>query len=471
MRVVTPESAGIPSTALERFYREIETLKMPLHSFMLLRHGDIVTEGWWAPHRRGERHIVYSVSKSITSLAVGFCIEEGLFRLTDRIVDLFPEKIDFTVDEYTRRITVEDLLTMRSGHPEATDRSGADWVKTFLMTPPPYPPGTIFGYDSTATHTLCALVQKAAGVKMMDYLKPRLFDKLGIEGAWCQEDPMGINTGSRGVHLKTEDMAKLGQMLLQKGRWRNEQVVPPGWLEAAAKKQADTAANTSNLDGNPGYGYQFWRFRGDAFGARGIGGQFIVVIPHLDMVWVSTGNLLDDEGSDDLILRLFWSMIAPFAADGPLPENPAACQSLLKLTRGLCMRMPEGKEQSPLLSSIAGRTYAFSPNDAGISSIGFAAEEGDAGIDIRLGETVWHIRAGLGRWVPQYVTFAKDGGWARCAFADDETLVCHVHLARKLGTYKLVAHIRGEELAVRLWSAGWTDFHRIALAAAGRACK
>ncbi len=463
---VTPESAGIPSTALERFYREIETLKMPLHSFLLLRHGNLIAEGYWSPHTPDERHIVYSVSKSITSLAVGFCIEEGRFRLTDKIVDLFPEKIDFPVDGFTKEITVEHLLTMRSGHPAATDRTGPDWVKTYLMTPPPCPPGTVFGYDSMATHTLCALVQKTTGMKMMEYLKPRLFDPLGIEGAYCQEDPMGINTGSRGVHCKTGDMAKLGQLFLQKGHWLGKQVVPQSWLEAATQKQADTAANVINLDGNTGYGYQFWRLRGDAYGCRGIGGQWVVVIPSLDMVWVSTGNLLDDGGSDDLVLRLFWSMIAPFVEFGPLPENPEAYGRLLALTRELALPMPDGAEEGKLLTALPGKTYAFRPNEAGLASVGFTKVEDALGIDLRFREDSLCIRAGLGNWVPQYLAFAEDDGWARCVLADEETLVCHVHLAHKLGGYRLVLHVR-DKLTMRLWPVGWTDFRRVKLFAVG----
>ena len=463
---VTPESAGIPSEALERFYKELITLKMPLHSFALLRHGDLITEGYWSPHTPEERHIVYSVSKSITSLAVGFCIHEGKFRLTDKIVDLFPEKLDFPVDAYTKKITVEHLLTMRSGHPDATDRTGPDWVKTYLMTPPPCPPGTVFGYDSMATHTLCALVQKTTGMKMMEYLKPRLFDPLGIDGIYCQEDPMGINTGSRGVHCRTRDMARLGQLFLQKGRWLGQQVVPQGWLKAATKKQADTATNGINLDGNLGYGYQFWRLRGDAYACRGIGGQWIVVIPSLDIVWVSTGNLLDDEGSDDLVLRLFWSMIAPFVCHHPLPENPEPYGRLLALTKNLTLPMPEGIQEGTLLTALPGKTYAFKPNAAGLVSVRFAQAEVGIGMTLSFGEESLCIRAGLGCWVPQYIAFAEDDGWARCVLADKETLVCHVHLAQKLGGYKIVLHVN-EQLTMRLWPVGWTDFRRVTLLATG----
>ena len=465
-QAVTPESAGIPSEALERFYREIQTLKMPLHSFLLLRNGKLVTEGYWSPHTPDEQHILYSVSKSITSLAVGFCIEEGLFHLTDKIVDLLENTIDYPVDAFTSEITIRHLLTMCSGHPSATDRTGRDWVRTYLQTPPPCPPGTLFSYDSMATHTLCAIIQKMTGMKLMDYLKPRLFDPLGIEGVYCLEDPMGIAAGSRGMHCKTQDMAKLGQLFLQKGVFAGRQVVPARYLEEATKKQVDTASNNSNIDGNTGYGYQFWRMRGDAYGCRGIGGQLIVVIPSLDIVWVSTGNLLDDEGSDDLVLRLFWSMIAPFIFPAPLPENPQARARLSALTRDLTLPMPEGGTKGDLLKFLPGKSYGFAPNAAGLSSIHFSKEEDGLGLTLQFAAENLCIHAGLGKWVAQYITFAGDSGWARCVLADEHTLVCHAHIAHKLGTYKLVLHVR-DQLTLRLWSVGWTDFRRLELIATG----
>ena len=463
----TPESVGIPSEAIFRFYGEAVRTKMQMHSFMLLRHGRIVTNAWWNPHEKDETHIIYSVSKSFTSIAVGFCIEEGLFRLTDKIVDLFPEKIDFEVDEFTRELTVEHLLTMRSGHPYATDRRGPDWVKAFLMTKPPVRPGTLFGYDSTATHTLCALVQKVTGMKMMDYLKPRLFDKLGIEGIYCQEDAMGINTGSRGIHCKTIDMAKFGQLMLQHGVWNGEQVVPAHWVDEATKKQVDTATKGSNSEGNPGYGYQFWRLRGDAFGGLGSGGQLIIVVPHLDLVWVSTGNLLEDEGSLDLIIRLFWATIAPFAGEEPLPENPQALKKLRELEQSLCLPLPEGSSQSPLSERLDGKTYEFPDNAAKINSIGFVKAEHGMNILVRLEKEDWTIRAGTQAWIPQYVSVTDDNGWAKLVYVDDATMVCHVHLALKLGTYKFVFCLMGNTLSVQLRPTGWTDYRRFSLLATG----
>ena len=465
-QAVTPESAGIPSEALERFYREIQTLKMPLHSFLLLRRGMLVTEGYWSPHTPDEQHILYSVSKSITSLAVGLCIEEGSFRLTDKIVDLLADIIDYSVDAFTSEMTIRHLLTMCSGHPTATDRTGRDWVRTYLQTPPPCPPGTLFSYDSMATHTLCAIIQNTTGMKLMDYLKPRLFDPLGIEGAYCLEDPLGIAAGSRGMHCKTRDMAKLGQLFLQKGVFAGRQVVPARYLEEATKKQVNTASNNSNIDGNAGYGYQFWRFRGDAYGCRGIGGQLIIVIPSLDIVWVSTGNLLDDEGSDDLVLRLFWSMIAPYISPLPLPENPPAHARLIALTQDLSLPMPDGKTQGELLQLLPGKNYLFAPNDAELLSIRFSKEEDGLGLTLQFAAETLYIHAGLGKWVAQYIAFAEDEGWARCVLVDERTLVCHAHIAHKLGTYKLVLHVR-DQLTLRLWSVGWTDFRRLELFATG----
>ena len=457
---ITPESAGISSEAIERFYKEIETLKMPLHSFLLLRHGKLVTEGYWSPHTPEERHIVYSVSKSITSIAVGFCIEEGLFKLTDKVVDILADIIDYPIDELTKAMTVRHLLTMCSGHPSATDRTGHDWVRTYLSTPPSCPPGAMFNYDSMATHTLCTIIQKMTGMKMMDYLKPRLFDPLNIEGAYCLDDPMGINTGSRGIHCKTRDLAKLGQLFLQNGSWEGKRIVPDWWIREATKRQVDTSSNNINLDGNTGYGYQFWRLRGDAYGCRGIGGQWIVVIPGLDIVWVSTGCLLGDEGSDDLILRLFWSIIAPFIQPEPLPENSGTYARLLALSRGLSLPIPSGLTCGELLHYLPGKMFRFSDNEAGCSSISFSIINDGLKLTLHFGNESLRINAGLERWIAQYFDYASDEGWARCIVTNEQTLVCHVHLKNKLGGYKLVLHM-DNRLTLQVWSMGYVDFRRL----------
>lgn len=457
---ITPESAGISSEAIARFYKEIETLKMPLHSFLLLRHGKLITEGYWSPHTPEDRHIVYSVSKSITAIAVGFCIEEGFFTLADEVVDILADIIDYPVDELTKTITVRHLLTMCSGHPRATDRTGHDWVRTYLSTPPVCPPGTMFHYDSMATHTLCAIIQKMTGMKMMDYLKPRLFDPLHIEGAYCLDDPLGINAGSRGIHCKTRDMAKLGQLFLQKGYWDGKQIIPAWWITEATKKQVDTSSNNINLDGNTGYGYQFWRLRGDAYGCRGIGGQWIVVIPSLDIVWVSTGCLLGDEGSDDLVLRLFWSMIAPFIHPEPIPENPDAYDKLFASSRSLSLPMPDGITWGELLHFLPGKTYRLTHNEAGCSSISFSKIEDGLSITLHFSNESLCINAGLEKWIAQYFDYASDEGWARCIITNEQTLVCHVHLKNKLGGYKLVLHV-GDRLTVQVWSMGYVDFRRV----------
>ena len=463
----TPESLGIPSAALEQFYKEIEVRKMPMHSFMLLRHGKIATQGWWAPHHEDEQHIIYSVSKSFTSIAVGLCIEEGRFTLDSRVVDFFPEKIDFDVHPDVATMTVRNLLTMTSGHHYATDHSKPDWVKTFLMTPPEYKPGTLFGYDSTATHTLCAIVQKVTGMKMMDYLKPRLFDPLGIEDIYCQECPMGINAGSRGIHCRTLDMAKFGQLVLQKGVWKGKQLIPSHWIEEATKKQVDTSTKGTKIDGNRGYGYQFWRLRDDAFAGIGSGGQLIVMIPSADMVWVSTANLLNDEGDYELIVRLFWATIFPFLSDEPLPENPMAHAALIARAQALQMLLPDGQPHSPIEPLIDGKCYRFDPNQAQIETISFAQQADGYVITVHIGGKDWVIHAGRETWIAQHVPVTNDDGWARYTFVDDHTMVCQVQLALKLGTYKFVMAFLGDTLNVQLRPTGWTDFHRINLLACG----
>ncbi len=224
----TPEAEGVSSAGIIGFIDAIGNSKNELHSFMILRHGKVIAEGWWDPLNPSLRHTLYSASKTFTSTAVGFAVSENRLKLTDKVISFFPNDLPDSISPNLAALTVRDVLIMSDGQfpePSAVAATSKNWVKGFLATPIVNKPGTVFLYNSMGTFMLSAIVQKATGQKVIDYLKPRLFDPLGISGMDWEENLMSINTGGWGLRVKTEDMAKLGQLYLQKGVWNGNQII------------------------------------------------------------------------------------------------------------------------------------------------------------------------------------------------------------------------------------------------------
>jgi CubicO group peptidase (beta-lactamase class C family) len=264
-----------------------------LHSLMVVRHGHVVAEGWWAPHTPERTRLLYSLSKSFTSTALGFALEEGRFGLDDTAVSHFPEFAEEITDPRSRSIPLRQLASMASGHDrdmlqEALTRDPQEPVRGFLLVPPDAEPGSIFAYSQPCTYTLAAVLQRAVGMRLTEYLRPRLFDPLGIgEVGWLAWPP-GREQGFSGLFARTEDVAKLGQLYLQRGRWGEDRLLPERYVEQATSRQIDTP-NQDNVDWRQGYGFQFWMAR---HGYRGDGafGQFCVVLPEHDAVIATTAG-------------------------------------------------------------------------------------------------------------------------------------------------------------------------------------
>jgi CubicO group peptidase (beta-lactamase class C family) len=289
-----------------------------IHSAMVLQHGKVIAERWMEPNAPDSAHIMHSVSKTFTSMAVGFAINEGLISLEDHLVDFFPEKVPEDASDNLKAITVRDLLVMGCGHePEHTNEirygEGEDWVAQFLTYPVVYEPGTHFCYNTIGTYMLSAIITKVTSEKMVDYLQPRLWEPLGIETPYWKECPMGINFGGWGLYIKTEDMAKLGQTLLDGGKYRGQQVIPAEWVAEASKAQIDNRPenfdpeNDPNPDWHQGYCYQMWRCRNNGFRADGAYGQYIIVLPDKDAVIAMTANVQNMQTE----LNLVWDYLLP----------------------------------------------------------------------------------------------------------------------------------------------------------------
>lgn len=327
----TPESQGVSSAAIAEFIRTADRDVNSMHSFMLVRHGKVVAEAWWEPESADKPHVLWSLSKSFTSTAVGLAVQEGKLSVDDAVIKFFPDRVPTNASPNLKAMRVKDLLTMSTGHQdEVFLRDEKDWINAFLNHPVPHKPGTHFKYNTPATFMQSAIVQKVTGEKVVDYLQNRLFEPLGIAAPKWDENPQGMSIGGYGLYLKTEDIAKFGQLYLQKGNWNGKQLVPESWIVEATARQVSNGSNPSS-DWEQGYGFQFWRCRHGAYRGDGKDGQFCVVLPEHDAVVVMTANSTNLQGQ----LNVVWDKLLSALSDKPLAENPSAIAELKAIATGL----------------------------------------------------------------------------------------------------------------------------------------
>jgi CubicO group peptidase (beta-lactamase class C family) len=424
----TPEHEGIASSAVLSFVQAADTGIDAMNSFMLVRHGRVVAEGWWGPYTATTPHILYSLSKSFTSTAVGLAAAEGKLSVDDPVLKFFPEEAPAEPSANLRAMRVRDLLRMVTGHQTeaalfgAVDSSmrSASWVKRFFGHPVAFKPGTHFLYNSPATYMLSAIVQKTTGQTVNDYLTPRLYEPLGIaKPAWVSS-PEGINAGAYGLSVRTEDIAKMGQLYLQQGKWKGRQILPAAWVaDATARQTSNGSAPTSDWD--QGYGYQFWQSR-HGFRGDGAFGQYMLILPQYDAVVAITSGVRDMQA----VMNLVWDKLLPAMQPHALAENVAAQRALRGKLGSLAVRVAPGRSTSPIASSVSGRWYQLPENDRGMRAVSLEFSTAPV-LHVRTaaGESITPI--GLGVWssgkgwtngmdhllsVTPPVAIAASGGWS-----------------------------------------------------------
>ena len=425
----SPEQQGIASTDLLAFVeaadREIDTM----NSFMLVRHGHVVAEGWWAPYDRNTPHVLYSLSKSFTSTAVGFAVAEGKLNLDDQVIKFFPEEVPADPSVNLRAMRVRDLLRMNTGNqfeaPIRVDDPGKQsdtWVKTFLMHSVPFKPGTHFLYNSPATYMLSAIVQKATGMTVLEYLRPRLFDPLGFKDPVWISSPQGITAGAYGLSVRTEEIARFGELYLRQGIWNGKQLLPAAWVREATSMQTSTGSAPLS-DWDQGYGYQFWRSRHNSFRGDGAFGQYCMVIPELDAVVAITSGVRNMQQ----VMNLVWDKLLPAMKPGRLPENAAARRRLESRLAALRVKFPNGSPSSPVSSSVSGKWFEFAENSRGIKALSFDFNSPSPSLIVRTATGETRMTVGSDTWtnsrgqftngleralsVPENPLVAASGAW------------------------------------------------------------
>jgi CubicO group peptidase (beta-lactamase class C family) len=399
-----PETEGVSSKGILEFLDAVGTGKHEFHSFMFLRHGKVIAEGWWNPYRPDLKHTMYSVSKSFTSTAIGFAVSEKRLTVNDKVISFFPDKLPDTASNYLAALTIKDLLTMSVGQaPDPTGTVAAketDWVKSFLALSILKKPGSEFLYNSLGTFMLSAIVQKVTGQKVIDYLRPRLFKPLGITGMDWETDPMSTSTGGWGLRIKTEDMARFGQLYLQKGKWNGKQVLPEEWVEEATTFKIDQAPSApqskkDSSDWMQGYCYQFWRSRNNSYRGDGAFGQYILVLPEQDAVIVITSETANMQEE----LNLVWQYLLPAMQKDKIPADKNAATALKQRLSLLKLPLPAKTDSAFKVPAVSGKNFTLEHNESQVEKISFIEKNHVYTLTLKTNAAAYSLNFGQGKWV------------------------------------------------------------------------
>ncbi|MEI7981816.1 MAG: serine hydrolase [Bacteroidota bacterium] len=404
-----PEAEGVSSQGIIDFLDAIAKSRHEFHSFMFLRHGRVIAEGWWNPYSPDLKQTMYSLSKSFTSTAVCFAVSEKRLTINDPVVSFFPEYLPDSVTPFLAGMKIKDLLCMAAGQDRDQTHiivvNDSNWVKSFLAVPVVNTPGTTFRYNSLASYMLAAIVQKVTGMKETDYLAPRLFEPIGIKDLDWEVDPAGRNIGGWGLRIRTEDMARFGQFYLQKGKWNDKQLLPEAWVEEATTAKIEQmpgisgAAKDTN-DWAQGYCYQFWRCRHQAFRGDGAYGQFIVVMPDQDAVVAITSESPNLQNE----LNLVWKHLLPAMHKDPLPTDKTTAERLKRRLASLFLPLPQNGMDPPLSSAISGKVFSFEQDERHLENMLFRFMKESCCVTMQIGHSTYSLMFGAGKWITGQTT-------------------------------------------------------------------
>jgi CubicO group peptidase (beta-lactamase class C family) len=425
----TPAAVGVSARAVGALLDRLEVPGVEGHSLMVVRRGQVVAEGWWAPYSAGRPQLLYSVTKSFTSVAVGLTIADGLLSLDDRVVDVLPEHVPAGLSGQGRRITVHHLLSMTAGHrtdslAEAWSLEPQDLVQGFLRVPFADPEGTRHAYDNATTFVLARMVERVTGRGLPELLDERLFQPMGIQHAEWDRVASGAAFGFHGLHLTTEAVAAFGELLLRGGRWGDRQLVPRDWVELATRQHIGVGQFEDGCwdESLRGYGYQFWVSRHGFFG-DGAYGQQCVVVPSHDLVVVVTGAVTQEQAMPDAI----WECLLPgLDHPGSARDDEILAERLrtLSLAPAPAPASPERSAQAAIDASAEGSAL---PDGTTVT-----VEPGAGGWLLRLGSSLTS-EAGHGEWresAPLGRPVVAAGAWQGTTYVADLHVITTPHRVR-----------------------------------------
>ena len=324
-----PEAKGISASCIIDTLSEIDIRGISMHSFLLCKDDCLVAEGYYAPVKKNDLHRMFSVTKSFVSIAIGLLQEEGRLSLDDSIVKFFPEYVPNTCEAHPWLLatTIRDMLSMRSCHASTTyDKfsSKTDWVKSFFTVAPTHKPGTVFHYDTSATHTLCALVEKLTGMKMLDYLRNKVLNEIGFsKEAYCLTDGFGVSMGGSGLMATSRDLMCFALLILHNGNLNGKQYISADYIKEATSFQTATCVTGPIPSESQGYGLQFWTGEHGSIVCYGMGGQLAILLPEYNTAIVTTADTQGYQGGNQVIYDAIFRHILPELEKRQSPWTPS----------------------------------------------------------------------------------------------------------------------------------------------------
>lgn len=453
-----PEHMGISSGSILRFLEKLDESRLCMHSFVLVRHGAIACEGYWAPYTAESLQRMYSVTKSFVGVAIGLLAYDGYVRLDDPVITYFPDKVIKQPHPYTEQMTIRDLLRMSTVHTRTATQivPHPDLLKAFFNVTPSHRPGTVFNYDTGASVVLSALVERCTRMPLLEYLRMKALSKMGFsDNAYCQKIG-SVSHGGSGLLCTAHDLAKFALLCMQQGNWYGFQLVPKDYMRLATSKQIDTHFAQPG-HGAFGYGYQFWRTDHNGFCMFGMGGQLAICLPQENLVLVTTADVMDNPGGVDLIFQAFWDTIYKELQDDSIPEDAEDAACLYEKLAALRVRHVEGNTDSPIARQVGGRRFRMDDNPSIYKelSVGFGPNYGTLEYVTETGSH--EIRFGFGHNEHQIFPEPSLECLASGAWTDEETLFIRVYVIdQNLGSLQLQLHFT-EDGTVTLSSRTYGD--------------
>lgn len=418
LRKADPGKSGIPDEAVRELDRRLSEQGIRMHGYMLLLGNQIIAEKYWEPYGENTLHRMYSITKSFVALAVGLLAREGRIALEDPICDYFPEKLpEGGAHPWCREMTIRDMLTMRTCYASTTYKrySGEDWTESFFRVEPDHVPGTVFSYDTSSAHVLCALVEKLTGKKLLDYMREKCLNRLGFSGeAYIIEDPVGVSQGGSGMMCTLRDVAKVAWLCNHYGVLDGEELLPREYLKEAFSPIVPTDLQPV-LDEQCGYGFMTWMPRKEGFVLFGMGGQLAVCFPRMDFCFLTMADTIGNPAGLQIIYDSFYQTVYPWLTEKP-ESNPAAFEG--RLRTGKSARAKERpaagdsseKAEEEIRNNTNRQTYSFHENPMRWKTLSFDWEEGCLRFEIPEGS--FALRFGQGSWERQ--TFLNSGYRCEC---------------------------------------------------------
>lgn len=314
---------AIDAVGAKRFADKLHELELPMHSIILLHKGKVIFEAYQEPYGPDTLHRMYSISKSLVGIAIGFLEQEGKISLSDHIIKYFPEKLPKEVHPYIEAMTIEDMMNMKTCHHRTTYKLAGceDWVGSFFTTAPSHYPGTFFSYDTSSAHVMGALVEKLTGMELLDYLRSKVLDQIGFsKEAYFLKDPMGVSIGGSGLMAKPRDILKLAKLLMDNGRYNGEMILPEKYIKSAFDMPSATYGFGQAYEEMQGYGYQMWRSTQGGYMFYGLGGQYALWFPKKELILVTTADVQGRKEGMQEIFTLFRQEVLDNLEDGTCPE-------------------------------------------------------------------------------------------------------------------------------------------------------